>query len=160
MRKILLSNGLFCSVDDSDFEDLNQFHWHAARRKYTHYAHRMIDINGKRTSILMHRLISMAPKGMEVDHIDGDGLNNQKSNLRLATISQNRSHQIRQHPKKTSRFRGVSWSKSMKKWVSNIQVNKKYNHLGSFDSEIDAAMSYDRAAAENFKEFASTNFPV
>lgn len=161
MRKILLSRGGIALVDDSDFEYLNQFKWNTMFGKYTCYAFRMYSLNGDRKirkSILMHREILGTPKGMETDHIDGNGLNNQRSNIRISTVSENRGNQVRNRLNKTSKFKGVSWSISAKKWVANIQVNKRYMHLGSFSDEKDAAMVYDYFAIDKFREFASTNF--
>lgn len=159
MKKIYLTNDEIALVDDSDYEHLNSFKWRANKGKYTSYAARMSKINGVRRPILMHRFILNTPKGMEVDHIDGDGLNNQRSNLRIATISQNRAHIVRSSKiKKTSRFRGVSLLKKSGKWFSTIQVNKKPINLGSYSDEEQAARAYDAAAIKYFQEFACLNF--
>lgn len=160
MKTITLSKGQIVMVDDSDFEYLNQFNWCTLKGKHTFYAFRMVGPKGKRTSVLMHREILNAPKGMECDHVDGNGLNNQRSNLRLATISQNRGNHIRKRPNATSKFIGVSLCGATGKWVANIQVNKKYKHLGSHCNEIEAAKAYDAAALEHFKEFACPNFQI
>lgn len=162
MKTIYLSKGQFALVNDDDFEFLNQYSWHVLEGKHTYYAVRAQRIGkcseGKQLSILMHRFILNAPKGMEADHIDGNGLNNQRCNLRIATISQNRMNHIRKNPNSTSRFKGVSWNSNYKKWVATIQLNKKPIWLGSHIKEEDAAKAYDRAAIEHFKEFASPNF--
>lgn len=155
MKKIPLTRGQFAMVDDSDFEYLNQFKWHAFKGKHTFYAARKFK---RDTTVLMHRFLLQAPKGMEGDHKDGDGLNNQRSNLRVATISQNRGNHVRKNPNSTSKFKGVSWNSNQKKWVATIQVNKKPMWLGFHVDEQDAAKAYDRAAIEHFKEFASPNF--
>lgn len=102
--------------------------------------------------VLMHRLIA-GVDGMMVDHIDGDGLNNQRHNLRPCTHTQNM--QNRCSVSGASRFKGV-WVEG-DRWRSAIRVAGKKMHLGSFTSEIDAARSYDKAAVRLFGEFAKTN---
>ena len=105
----------------------------------------------------MHREIMHAPKGMVVDHIDGNSLNNRRSNLRLCTVSQN--HQNRRRTYGSSKYKGAWWDKRRNKWVAAITFKGKYIYLGFFDNEIDAGKAYDRKAAELFGEFAYLNFP-
>lgn len=159
MKIIHLLGGIYFSiVDDEDHEKLSSVNWGVLNGKHTKYAKFHYGPKKSRKCMLMHRLIMNAQKGLEVDHIDGNGLNNQKSNLRVSTISENRRNRVRKQLNSSSRFKGVSWSLSHKKWVSNIQVNRKKLHLGSFNDEVDAAMVYDYAAIHHFKEFASPNF--
>ncbi|OLE10689.1 MAG: hypothetical protein AUG89_11540 [Acidobacteria bacterium 13_1_20CM_4_56_7] len=101
----------------------------------------------------MHNLVSGIPIG--VDHVDGNPLNNQRANLRQANRYQN--GQNRKVQKHSSRFKGVSFWKSVGKWVASINVNGKKRHLGYFKDETDAAKRYDRAAELNFGVFARTN---
>ena len=96
-------------------------------------------------SIQMHREILNPPPNMKVDHIDGNGLNNQKSNLRIVT---NRQNQQNRHHKRTSKYPGVSWAGNIGKWRTQIQLNGKRYYLGSFDLEVDAATVYKVACAE------------
>lgn len=105
----------------------------------------------------MHREIMNAPKGMVVDHIDGNGLNNRKSNLRICTQAQNN---LNSRPKRncSSRYKGVSFYKRDKIWQVQIFHNSRTIFLGRFDDEIEAALAYDRKAAELFGEFAYLNF--
>lgn len=154
----LINSDKFVMVDDCDFEHLIKFRWHILKGKRTNYCKIMTGKRDNRKSVLMHRFLLNPSKGMEVDHVDGNGLNNQKSNLRICTAAQNRSNQIRNRPNKTSKFKGVSWNRESKKWVSNIQHNKNPMFLGFFSNEIEAAKSYDQAAKECFKEFAYLNF--
>lgn len=111
----------------------------------------------------MHRLIAQTPPGMETDHINGDGLDNRRSNLRVATPSQNSANMGK--PRRpdgsphTSRFKGVSWDKSRSKWQSKICVQGKCRNLGRYDSEVLAARAYDRAALAAWGDFAAVNFP-
>jgi hypothetical protein len=94
----------------------------------------------------------MGAKG--IDHVDGDGLNNQKRNLRKATPTQNGGNRVIQ--KHSSKFKGVTWWKKPKKWVACIRFNTRI-HLGYFESETDAAKAYDAAALKLFGDFALTN---
>lgn len=136
-------------VDDEDFEKVNQYEWYANKNKHTFYARTLI--NGK--AIQMHNFIM---NGKPIDHIDHDGLNNQKSNLRMATYSQNNMNKI---PKVngSSKFKGVTWYKEGNKWLAHIGINKKQINLGYFVSEIEAAQAYNNKARELFGEFAYLN---
>ena len=99
-----------------------------------------------------------APKGMVVDHIDGNGLNNRKSNLRICTKAQN-VHNSRPRTNTSSKYKGVFWNKANKKWSATIHKGDKWTYIGGFDDEKEAARAYDRKAAEFFGEFAYLNFP-
>lgn len=144
-------------VDDEDFEYLNQWKWVAQDNKCTFYAKRTSYADKKKVSIWMHRLIlGITDKGVLSDHKDRDGLNNQKSNLRKATRSQNNANT---NPKKngTSKYIGVSFHKHSKKWHAAIQCNKKLTNLGYHIYEIDAAKAYNEAAKILHGEFANLN---
>ena len=157
VKGISLTQGKVTLVDDADYEWLNQWKWYAHRshpeRKEVFYALR----SDKRYTVAMHRLILDVPKGLQVDHINHNGLDNRRCNIRLCTQSQNTANSSHLRPNKTSQYRGVHWDKTHNRWRAGIRVNNKPYRLGRFTSEIDAARVYNRAALEHFGEFASLN---
>lgn len=157
MKPIKLSQGKVAWVDDEDYERVNAFKWCASNNKRGFYAKTNIIINGKRTMMFMHRFIMNGRDySIKVDHIDGDGLNNQRSNLRFCTNQQN-CRNNRSTIIKTSRHNGVCFNKKSKKFMSGITVDGKNIHLGYFTIEDDAGLAYNKAASEYFKEFACLN---
>lgn len=144
-------------MDDEDFEYLNQWKW------YTHkpnplccYAKRTIRETAQQKTVQMHRLIMGAQKGQLVDHVDGNGLNNQRSNLRLCSRPQN-SRNRRKHKPTSSFYMGVSWCKKLNMWVAQISTNNKKINLGRFLIEKEAAEAYNKAALKFHGEFARIN---
>ena len=112
----------------------------------------------KNSTLKTHNCHRHFGDGMVVDHIDHNGLNNQKKNLRLATFTQNCQNQ-RRCSHGTSKYKGVHWHKSCKKWAAAIRCDNKTYHLGYFKDEIAAALAYDSAARRLHKDFAALNFP-
>jgi len=168
MKTISLSRGMVTQVDDADFDWLNQWKWNAQRSKRTWHAERKDSSSGKERTVLMHRLILNARAGMQVDHRDGDGLNNQRFNLREATQTQNARNQTRKMVGATSKYKGVHWHKNHNRWSACIAIGPdwiasrrglKQVTLGDFSTEEAAARAYDAAAKEHFGEFAHLNFP-
>lgn len=160
MSKLIpLTQGKSAIVDDQDFEWLSQWKWCAHKDKNKWYAMRGVYTKGKVISVQMHRLILAAPQGREVDHWDGDGLNNQRHNLRLATQHENQRNRKNPNSNNTSGYKGVSWHKKDEKWVAQIIADGKHLNLGRFNTPEDAARAYDKAARNYYKEFASLNFP-
>lgn len=148
---IPLSNGLFAIVDSCDFEAVSRFKWQALYdpKSGTWYAKR--SDHGR--TIRMHREILNAPQGVEVDHRDGNGLNNSRSNIRLATRSQNLCNR-RKFKNNTSGFKGVTWSSTAKKWASQIYQNGQKYYLGYYADKLDAAAAYESASAVLHGEFS------
>lgn len=160
MKQIKLTQGKVALVDDEDFELLNQWKWYANKKCGFCYAVRHFKaISGKRDKkSMLHRQIMNCPEGLEIDHINHNGLDNKKSNLRICTRSQNQPNQ--KAKKHSSKYKGVSWHKASKKWQAMIVYNNRQIYIGLFDSEIEAAKAYDKKALELFGEFACLNFPM
>ncbi len=157
MKEIPLTQGQFALVDDEDFELISQYNWYANKRDATFYAATSIKKGGKWTTLQMHRLVMDAQKGQEIDHRNGNGLYNCRTNLRFCTRSQNNQNRKPQG-NGSSKYKGVSWCKSSNEWKAEIKSNYKCIWLGRFKNEIDAAKCYDKKAKELFGEFARTNF--
>lgn len=150
--KILLVGGDAAIVDDEDYERLRSFRWRLKIEDGRKYAVWNTTRAGRQVCFRMHSLV-LGTK-LPIDHKDRNGLNNTKSNLRLATKSQNAANsKVRRD--NISGFRGVS--PLGKRWRSVIQVNGRRLHLGCYTTAIDAAIAYDLAAIRFFEEFARTN---
>jgi hypothetical protein len=154
MKLIQLTKGLSTKVDDSDFEALAQFPWFAMRPRNVWYAARHSKMSdGRRTTIYMHRQLLELKSGQKGDHRDGDGLNNQRLNLRHATTSQNGANRSLTK-RNASGFKGVCYSKKDGKWYAYIGVNHKRLNVGGFPSPQAAATAYQTAAKQHFGDFA------
>lgn len=154
-KQIQLSQGKFALVDDEDFEKINQYKWHYDNnRRRDGYAVAQTGYKGKK--IYMHRFIVNAQKEQEIDHIDGNKLNNQKSNLRVVTRSQNNYNQ-RPQINASSKFKGVTWHKKAQKWMATIHTKDNKIYLGVFTEEAEAAKAYNKIAKELFGEYARLN---
>jgi hypothetical protein len=160
MKKIKLTQGKVALVDDCDYEYLNQWKWYANKNRNTFYAIRNSRKNEykKHKTILMHQIIlqRMGVKFKQVDHIDGNGLNNRRSNLRTAIHQENLCNQ-KLRSNNTSGYKGVTWHKQVKKWLARIMVDGKRICLGLFDNIKDAASAYNQAAILHFGKFAKLN---
>jgi len=144
MKKIKLTQGKVALVDDEDYNKLNQFNWYAHNGWGDNfYAVRNVWLaKNKRKTERMHNVIfGKTTEGNTVDHIDRNGLNNQKENLRECTKSEN-SLNTDIYKSNTSGFRGVSWDKVTKKWKVQRSFNKKQQYLGVFSTKIEAYRIY------------------
>jgi hypothetical protein len=147
MWKIPLTRGLFAIVDEDDYERLMKHSWHAAKQPHNFYACRTVKVKGKKKTIWMHREINRTPEWMKTDHIDCDGLNNRKENLRSVNHADNMINGRRNSPKKP-KYRGVSWHKRTNRWIAQITVDYKNQWLGSYLNPEDARDAYQAARAK------------
>lgn len=155
-----LSQGLFAIIDARDAGVVGQFNWSAVCATGTCYAQRMIPQERReeegRNLVKMHRQI-MGIDGPHVDHEDGNGLNNRRSNLRHASHAQNCMN--RPAAKIKDGYKGVRRAYRGPYWQATIGIGKSYIHLGTFESDVIAAQAYDLAAIKMHGEFANLNFP-
>lgn len=158
MKKIPLSQGKFALVDDADFDFLSQWKWYVNYDGYAVRSELFYKVDGKKSSktIRMHRVILNTPVDLLTDHIDMNRLNNQRSNIRVATRAQN-SMNVRSHKGSTSKFKGVDWSKKAKKWRAQLGIGKTKKFLGYFVTEDDAARAYNAEIKIHHGDFAKPN---
>jgi hypothetical protein len=161
MKTITLSNGAYVTVvDDIDFDELSRHKWHASPRGDGRcYAQRAIFVDGRWSTILMHRQIMNSPKGKMVDHENHNTLDNRRQNLRIANNRQNQWNQ-RKHQDSKSKYRGICWHKDYKKWMARISSPEGRITIGFFDSEEAGAQAYDAYAKQIYGEFAHLNFTI
>lgn len=156
MKEIKLTRGMVTLVDDEDYEYLSQWKWSATNPNDPPYATRH---GRKKTqeprSVLMHRVIMNTPDDLEVDHIDHNGLNNQKTNLRICSGFENR---LNRQPNRNHKYVGVGVYKNI--FRARIRVNNIIYYLGYFKTQEEAALSYNRAALMLKGEFAYLNLVV
>lgn len=156
-KEILLTQGKSTTVDDDQLEDLGKYKWYAFKCRGRFYAARKVVINGKQRTILMHRQLICCNDNNVIDHIDGNSLNNQKSNLRPCNNSQNLCNRGK-NINNISGFKGVSWHCIANKWVAQIKVNRKKIYIGLFNCAIKAASAYDKFATQYHGAYAQLNF--
>lgn len=156
-------------VDDEDYDYLMQFKWHVIPHKngtnfYAARGYRKED--GKKSTMLLHRELLnpvaffREAGGIEVDHINGDPLDNRRCNLRIVTKTENNRNRSKSpHLKTSSRFKGVSFHKRTGLWQAYIKTNDQMNRLGYFADETAAARAYDEGAKRLHGKFAKLNFP-
>ncbi len=153
---IPLTRGKFAIIDDVDFVLISKHKWQAFRSFDKYYATAKLPKGSKPSSIIMSRLII---RGFaQVDHIDGNPLNNRRNNLRGCTHKQNQKNK-RLSYKNTSGYKGISWNKTLKKWTFRIMSDGISTNLGNFMDIIDAALAYDEAAVRLHGSFCNLNFP-
>lgn len=153
--RIPLTRGRYALVSPEDYAHVAQYKWClAVDGRGMCYAKRGETRNGKQHTVRMHRFILNAPDGTQVDHVNGDGLDNRRGNLRLATPSDNEHNSRRRHTNRSG-FKGVWLQTCGRGWLANIAGE----HLGVYDTAEEAARAYDTRARERFGAFARLNFP-
>jgi hypothetical protein len=160
-RRIGLSRGEYAIVDVKDYGWLSKYKWFAQEGQRTLYACRRerVSRGGKQRAVAMHREIMGAVKGELIDHINHDGRDNRRVNLRKATRAENAQNRRKPRVKSKSKYKGLSWQKRTGKWSVRIQVDWEHKCIGTFTDELEAAKAYDKAAKKHHGEFASLNFP-
>lgn len=166
-KLIELSQGKTAIIDDCDYESVSRFNWHVDSKggntvlDYAKTWSYLGYIGGKKVKcgMRMHTLIIRPLQGMYVDHIDHNGLNNQRSNLRICTFQQNTQNR-RKSPQCTSQYKGVYWDRYNKVWRSRIRVQGCLKTLYVGNNELKAAGKYNEAAISYFGEFACLNTTV
>jgi hypothetical protein len=153
-KEITLTQGKVAIVDDEDYEKVNSYKWcydkpYARRTTWDRALQ-------KQSVVRMHRFIMGVPKGKFIDHINGDGLDNRKINLRICTQAQNNSNRKKDIRDKHSKYKGARLRNN--RWYSYITISGNMTYIGAFDSELEAAKAYDAAALLHFGEFANLNF--
>ena len=157
MKEIQLTKGKIAIVDDEDFEWLSQWKWRLDSKGYAKRNQQKGEYlsHNKRGTIQMQRAIMNTPRGLDTDHINGNPLDNRKSNLRICTSQQNQFNQKAKFG--ASKYKGVSLNRG--RWRAQINIIGVKTHIGSFGTEEEAARAYDNAALNHFGEFARLNFP-
>jgi len=159
MKTIPLTRDKVALVDDEDYDYLNQYKWYANKVGHTYYAMRegSMSDSKRRRGILMHRIILDTPDGVMTDHINRNGLDNRKANLRLCTSSENAKHRRVLSNSKTG-IKGVGLRKNRKsRYVVLLYVNDKSLYIGCYKTIEAAAKAYDTAALQYHGDFALTN---
>lgn len=154
MKFIPLTQGQFAIVDDADFEFLNQWKWYAQKTEAGFYASRCKYRRGPGRLVLMHRLVANAKESEEIDHWNRNTLDNQRLNLRVATVSQNAANR-KISTKNTSGHKGVCWNKERSKWHAYFYKGGKIYNLGFFDDKTEAAQVRELEFKKAFGQFAA-----
>jgi hypothetical protein len=155
----------FAVVSDEDFDELARYHWIAVQDCHVVYARLAYRMDGVLKHITMHRQIMGRLEDIDgklIDHVDGNGLNNTRENMRSCTVRQNTCNSRKRSKNMSSVFKGVTWDSWTDRWMARIKIeegtNRGYRNLGRFSSEKEAALAYDAVALQVFGQFACVNF--
>ena len=147
-----LTKGYEAVIDAADAQFVGGWNWFAKVKSRTVYVRRNDFSSGRQITVLLHRVLMDAQDGQDIDHRDGNGLNNQRINLRIATKSQN-MHNQRLRSDNVSGFKGVYWNKAERKWAAAIKLHGKQRHLGCFQTPELASAAREAASTELHGEF-------
>lgn len=159
IRTIPLTQGKVAIVDQADYGMLSHWKWYAAADSATWYARRGHRHSGAKhmTISLMHRMVMLPDPSLVVDHVNGNGLDNRRCNLRICTQGQNQQNQ---RAWTGTLYKGVRWAPRQRRWVASINPGERRLHLGYFKTAEEAARAYDSAAMSHYGSFARPNFPA
>lgn len=158
MPELELNNGHTLLFDEADVELIGQHTWTAVKNRQTLYAQSEVQVDGRRKGVYLHRLLVDAPSAMQVDHKNGNGLDDRRSNLRLATRSQNQANRG-PTAASTTGYKGVG-QKPNGKYFAAVNFGGKYFRLGCYHDPWEAAQVYNAKALELWGEFAYLNTPI
>ena len=153
IKFIKLTQGKSTIVSSSDYEHLNSFKWYYNKG---YVSRNYINEDGNKRVLYMHRYVMDCPRGKQVDHINGNKLDNCRENLRITTSTGNNRNRAKSAGT-TSKYKGVNWSKQNQRWLCRLKVKRKTVYLGYYDTEEEAAKVYNEAAIKYFGEFARLN---
>ncbi len=144
-------------IDGNDLEKVLKYTWRIAKNPVNTYIRGRLKTDSSKT-FLLHRVITNCPDGYVVDHINHNTFDNRKENLRICSNHQNRFNSNKYKNGKTSIYKGVYIDKRTNSICATLRYNRKHIHIGTFKTEIDAAIAYNEAALKYFGEFACLNF--
>lgn len=157
MKYIKLANSHICAIcDDAAYEMLNQYYWNVRIHK-NGKAQCIRTTNNQNRNITMQQLVMAVEEGILIDHKNHNIYDNRWENLRIATYSQNNANKHKTKNPKSSKYKGVYYSKARNCWIAEIKINSKTDYLGGFKTEIGAAKEYNKFAIKYFGEFACLN---
>lgn len=157
MKTIHISRGAVVIVSDEDFDFLSSFNWSLNPQGTTYAVRKGRKNTGEPRTVAMHREIMKAPKGVQVDHINGNSLDNRRGNLRLADVQKNAFNRGKPRVECTSRYKGVLRRKNASRWEARVKYNGKAIHLGTFATQEEGARAYNYAATLMYGCFARLN---
>ena len=153
IKKIKLTQSKETFIDSEDYEKIKSYNWYYHSSGYAACKQK---INNIWKTILLHRVIMNCPNNKQIDHINGNGLDNRKENLRICTHAEN-GRNTKKRKGTTSKYKGIYWYKALSKWSVRIRFNYKWIFIGYFNDEKEAAKAYNEKAKELFGKFAKLN---
>lgn len=153
MYQIPLTQGFFSLVDKDDFYKFSTKRWYADKIRNYIMAVRTEGYGKNKKTVYLHRLIMSCPKGLFVDHINHDTLDNRKSNLRICTVAENTRNSVKSS-RNSSGYKGVSWNSKNKNWRVQINVDNRHIEVGSFKDKVEASKAYLQASKQYHRQFS------